>query len=260
LIEERDRADSLPVVVVTQDFARQAWPGDANPIGRRVRRGSWEQIGFPWLTVVGVIADTKEDQFNFRIDRPAWYLPYSQVDTATPIKIALRVNGDPKAIAGTVREAARDVDSSQPLTAVRPLSEQAEAVTARDRFSAVLVGWLAFIGVVFATCGLYSVVAYTVSRRRGEFGLRLALGASPRDIRALVLTRGGWLVAAGVILGLLMARGASRVLSSTLYEVRPGDPWTFAGVAIFLAIVSLLACYLPARRASGVDPAIALRD
>ncbi len=260
LIEERDRADSLSVVVVTQDFARQAWPGDANPIGRRVRRGSWEQAGLPWLTVVGVIADTKEDQFNFRIDRPAWYLPYSQVDTTTPIKIALRANGDPTAIAGAVREAAREVDSNQPLTTVRPLSEQVEAVTARDRFSAVLVGWLAFIGIVFATCGLYSVVAYSVSRRRGEFGLRIALGASPADVRALVLTRGAWLVAAGVIAGLLAARGVARMVSSTLYEVRPGDPWTFVGVAVLLAVVSLLACYLPARKASGIDPAIALRD
>ena len=260
LIDARDRADSTPVVVVTQEFARLAWPGEENPVGRHVRRGSWDQTGFPWLTVVGVIADTKEDQFNFRIARPGWYLPYSQLDTTTPIKIAVRASGDPVTIAGAVREAAREIDPNQPLTAMRPLSDQVDAVTARDRFSAVLVGWLALIGVAFATCGLYGVVAYTVSRRRGEFGLRLALGAQPTDIRDLVLRRGAWLACSGVIAGLLAARGLARVLSSTLYDVRPGDPSTFAGVAILVATVGLLACYLPARRAGSVDPAIALRD
>jgi putative ABC transport system permease protein len=259
LLDARDRAESLPAVVVTEEFARQAWPGDDNPIGRRVRRGSPEQTGNPWLTVVGVVADVKEDQFNFRINRPAWYLPYPQEDVARPVNIVLRASGDPSVLAASVREAVSAIDPEQPLTKLRPMTDQVDTVTLRDRFSAVLVASLAAIGLLLAACGLYGVVSYTVSQRRGELGLRLALGAAPADLLSLVLGQGARLIAAGVTLGLLCARALATFFSATLYGVRPGDPAIFAGVAAALTCVGLVACYAPARRAARLDPTAMLR-
>jgi putative ABC transport system permease protein len=259
LLDERDRADSLPAVVVTEEFARQAWPGDDNPIGRRVRRGSPEQTSNPWLTVVGVVGDVKEDQFNFRINRPAWYLPYPQEDVARPVNILLRAAGDPLALGASVREAVSAIDPEQPLTRLRPMTDQVDTVTLRDRFSAVLVASLAVVGLLLAACGLYGVVSYTVSQRRGELGLRLALGAAPADLLSLVLGHGARLIAAGVALGLVCARTLATLFSATLYGVRPGDPAIFAGVAAALTFIGLLACYAPARRAARLDPTAMLR-
>jgi putative ABC transport system permease protein len=259
LLDARDRADSLPAVVVTEELARQAWPGDDNPIGRRVRRGSPEQTANPWLTVVGVVADVKEDQFNFRINRPAWYLPYPQEDVARPVNILLRAAGDPLVLGASVREAISAIDPEQPLTRLRPMTDQVDTVTLRDRFSAVLVASLAVVGLLLAACGLYGVVSYTVSQRRGELGLRLALGAAPADLLSLVLRHGARLIAAGVALGLVCARALATLFSATLYGVRPGDPAIFAGVAAALTCIGLLACYAPARRAARLDPTAMLR-
>jgi putative ABC transport system permease protein len=260
LPDARDRGESLRTVVVTEEFARQAWPGDGNPIGRRVRRGSQEQTGNTWLTVVGVVADVKEDQFNFRINRPAWYLPYPQEDVARPVNIVLRAAGDPSALAASVRAAISAIDPAQPLTKLKPMTDQVDNVTLRDRCSAVLVASLAVVGLLLAACGLYGVVSYTVSQRRGELGLRLALGAAPADLLTLVLAQGARLIAAGVTLGLVCARALAALLSATLFGVRPGDPAIFASVAVALALIGLAACYAPARRAARLDPTAMLRS
>jgi putative ABC transport system permease protein len=259
LLDEGDRADGPPVVVVTDEFARQAWPGDANPIGRRVRRVTPNRSAAPWLMVVGVVADTKEDQVNFRISRPAWYLPYAQVDSQAPVNLLVRTSGDPSALAGAVREAVRSIDPAQPIANVRRLSSQISNVTVRDRFSAVLIAALAVVGILLATCGLYGVVAYSVQQRRGELGLRSALGAAPADLLRLVLSHGAWLVACGLAAGLAVARVLAMTLAATLFEVRPGDPLTFAAAALVLAAVGMVACYVPARKAASVDPTVALR-
>jgi putative ABC transport system permease protein len=260
LLDARDRAESLPVVVVTQEFARQAWPNDPNPLGRRVRRGSAGQAGDPWLTVVGVVADVKEDQFNFRINRPAWYLPYAQGDVATPMNMVLRTAGDASRVAASAREAVRAIDPAQPLTKVRPLTEQVDNVTRRDRFSAVLVASLALVGLVLAAGGLYGVVSYTVSQRRGELSVHAALGASPADLLTLVMGQGARLIAAGVLLGLLCARALAMLLRATLFDVQAGDTATFAAVGIALTIVGLIACYVPAWQATRIKPSLALRS
>ena len=259
LLDEGDRADGLPVVVVTDEFARQAWPGDANPIGRRVRRVTPNQSAARWMTVVGVVADTKEDQVNFRISRPAWYLPYAQVDSPAPVNLLVRTSGDPSTLAGAVREVVRSIDPAQPIANVRRLSSQIGNVTVRNRFSAVLIAALAVVGILLATCGLYSVVAHSVLQRRGELGLRSALGAAPADLLRLVLSHGAWLVAGGLAAGLVAARVLAMTLAAMLFEVRPGDPLTFVAVALVLAAVGMGACYVPARKAASVDPAVALR-
>jgi predicted permease len=261
MLDESDRADSLPVAVVSEEFVRQSWPGE-DPIGKRVRRVRSGEPG-PWMTVVGVVADVKEDRFWLRIERPVWYLPFSQQTFALPVNIPLnllvRASGDPSLIAKAVREAVRATDPGQPVAGVMALQEYLWDVLIAERFSAVVMGALAAVGLLLAALGLYGVMAYTVSLRTGEIGLRMALGARPRDVLRLVLKRGVTLALGGLALGLGAAWALSRLVASTLYQVKATEPMTFLAVALVLSGVALLACYLPARRAARVDPMIALR-
>jgi len=261
MLDASDRADSLPVAVVSEEFVRQSWPGE-DPIGKRVRRVRSGEPG-PWMTVVGVVADVKEDRFWLRIERPVWYLPFSQQTFALPVSIPLnllvRTSGDPSRVAKAVREAVRATDPIQPVAGVMTLPEYLSDVLIAERFSAVVMGALASVGLLLAALGLYGVMAYTVSLRSGEIGLRMALGARPRDVLRLVLKRGFTLALGGLALGLGAAWALSRLVASTLYQVKATDPVTFLAVALVLSCVALLACYLPARRAARVDPMIALR-
>jgi putative ABC transport system permease protein len=261
LLDESDRAGSLPVVVVSEALARQAWPGQ-DAIGKRVRRLRAGEPG-PWMTVVGVVADVKEDRFGFRIDRPVWYVPYAQQTFALPVSLPLnlvvRSSGEPTAVAAAVREAVRAVDPDQPVANVMPLKEHLSDVLIAERFSAVLMGTLAALGLLLSAVGLYGVMAYSVGQRTGEIGLRMALGARPRDVLRLVIGQGASLIAVGMALGVAGAFALARLLSSTLHEVDPADPGTFAAVALVLGGVALLACWLPARRATRISAMAALR-
>jgi putative ABC transport system permease protein len=261
LLDESDRAGSLPVVVVSEALARQAWPGQ-DAIGKRVRRLRAGEPG-PWMTVVGVVADVKEDRFGFRIDRPVWYVPYAQQTFALPVSLPLnlvvRSSGEPTAVAAAVREAVRAVDPDQPVANVMPLKEHLSDVLIAERFSAVLMGTLAALGLLLSAVGLYGVMAYSVGQRTGEIGLRMALGARPRDVLRLVIGQGASLIAVGLALGVAGAFALARLLSSTLHEVDPADPGTFAAVALVLGGVALLACWLPARRATRISAMAALR-
>jgi predicted permease len=258
LIGDQDRAGQPRVVVVTEEFVRQAWPGNTDPIGRRVRRGG-PNAATPWLTVVGVIGDTKEDLFNYRMERPAWYMPYAQEDSTVAVNVVLRSSLPAESLASAVRGVIAGVDPQQPATQLRPLAVQIASVTLRERFSAVLVASLAFVGSLFAICGLYGVIAYSVGQRRGELGLRLALGATPASILKLVLRQGGLVIAIGLCVGLATARVVAGWLGPLLYRVDATEPATFAAVAVVLSIVGLIACYVPARRAGNIDPVESLR-
>jgi putative ABC transport system permease protein len=262
LLDERDREGSLPVAVVSDELVRQAWPGE-DPLGKRVRRIRAGERG-PWMTVVGVVKDVKEDRFSFRISRPVWYLPYAQqtfpVPVSLPLNLVVRAAGDPSGLAAPVREAVRAVDPHQPVAGVMPMQEYLSDVLIAERFSAVLMGTLAGLGLLLAALGLYGVMAYSVSQRTGEIGLRVALGARPRDILGLVLRAGVSLVGLGLGLGVAGAWALTRLLSSALHEVGPDDPATFALVTVFLAAVALVACWLPARRATRLSPVAALRS
>jgi len=217
----------------------------------------------PWMTVVGVVRDVKEDRFNFRVRRPVWYLPFAQQAFAPPVTLPLvlvvRASADGADIAAAVRTAVRAVDPDQPLGAVMPLREQLIDVLIGERFSAVLMATLAAAGLLLAALGLYGVLAYTVGQRTGEIGLRLALGARPRDVLRMVVREGVSLVVMGLALGIAGALALTRLLASSLYEVSPTDPTTFAAVPAVLVAAALLACWLPARRATRIDPMVALR-
>jgi putative ABC transport system permease protein len=262
LLDDGDGERTAPVVVVSEELARKAWPGQ-DALGKRVRRIRAGARG-PWMTVVGVVRDVKEDRFNFRARRPVWYVPYAQQTFAPPpelpLELVVRPTGDPAGLGAAVRAAVRDVDPDQPVSAASPLREQLDDVLIAERFSAFLVGALAVAGLLLAAIGLYGVMAYTTGRRTGEIGLRVALGAQPRDVVRLVVAEGAALAAAGLFIGIASAFALARLLASILYEVSPWDPATFLAVAVALASAALLACWLPARRATRIDPMEALRS
>jgi putative ABC transport system permease protein len=260
-LDDHDRPGTLPVVVVSEELARQSWPGE-NPIGKRVRRIRAGERG-PWMTVVGVVKDVKEDRFNFRIARPVWYAPYAQQAFALPVSIPLnllvRTEGDPERVAAAVRAQIRAVDADQPVANVMPLREQLSDLLVADRFAAILLGALATVGMLLAALGLYGVLAYSVGQRTGEIGLRMALGARQRDVLRLVVREGLRLAGTGLVLGVAGAWVLTRLLAVTLYEVSPTDPLTFAAVCALLATVAFFACWIPARRATRIEPMAALR-
>ncbi|HLW51981.1 MAG TPA: ABC transporter permease [Candidatus Angelobacter sp.] len=258
LLNEQDREGSLPVVVVSEELARQAWPGE-DPLGKHIRRGKQEQTGFPWLTVVGVVRNVKEDRFNFRIDRPVWYMPFEQQPSNYPLDLVVRTTVEPEKITDAVRHAAYSVDPEQPLSDMTTLQTQVAGVLTTDRFNALMMAALSILGLTLAVIGLYGVMAYTVTRQAREIGVRAALGATRTRILLATLGRAARLTGCGLLLGLAGAVASSRLLAGNLYGVRAMDPWIFAGVSALLLVVALAACLVPAWRAARVDPMVALR-
>jgi putative ABC transport system permease protein len=257
-VSEHDTAQSPPVVVVNEEFARQAWPGE-DPIGKRVRRGGPNEIGFPWMTVIGVVQNIKEDRFNFRTDRPVWYLPYPQQENSNPLQLIVRMAPHQSDVPVAIRNAIRSIDPNQPISAITSMTAYLDEVLMRERFSAILMSSLAAIGLLLAGIGLYGVMAYSVGQRTGEIGLRIALGARSGHVLWLVLGDGLRLVAVGLVTGLLSAYALSQGFSATLYQISATDHFTFVAVAVLLAVSALIACYLPTRTAIKVDPVVALR-
>jgi putative ABC transport system permease protein len=261
LLDERDLAGSPLVAVVSRELARQAWPGE-DPLGKRIRRVRAGQPG-PWMAVVGVVRDVREDRFGFRSARPVWYLPYAQqtlpLPVSLPLNLVVRTGGDAAPVAAAVQESIRAVDPGQPVGVGAPMSEHLSDVLLAERFAAALMGTLGGLSLALSALGLYGVMAYSVSQRRREIGLRMALGARPRDVLRLVLGEGSRLLGLGLAFGLLGAFALGRVLASTLHEVGSSDLSSFLVVALTLAPAALAACWLPARRAARVDPMTALR-
>jgi putative ABC transport system permease protein len=256
-INENDRAGTLPVVVVSEEFARQAWPGQ-DAIGKRVRRIRAGQT-FSWMTVVGVIKDVKEDLFNYRINRPVWYVPYAQVENDFPLNLVVRSRIDSTSLTAALRDVIRTCDPDQPVSNIMTMNTILSRVLVTERFGAVLMGALAVSGLLLAALGLYGVMAYAVSRRTAEIGLRVALGAQRSHVLQLILSQGAKLTLLGVTVGLAAAWSLTRVLGNLLFEVKATDPATFLSISLLLVSIALLACFFPARRALNVDPMIALR-
>ena len=257
LIDENDRAESLPVVVVSEELARQAWPGE-DAMGKRVRRIRAGQT-FPWLTVVGVVKDVKEDLFNYRINRPVWYVPYAQVENDFPVNLVVRANGDPTALTTAVRGAIRSADPNQPVSNVRTMNANLSGVLVTERFGAILMAALAASGLLLASIGLYGVMAYSVSQRTGEIGVRVALGAQPKHVLQRIMGHGMKLTLLGVAIGLILAWSTTRLLVSLLFDLSATDTATFSVISLLLGLTGLLACYLPARAAMRLNPVEALR-
>ena len=255
LFDERDGPGAPDVAIVNQTMARTFW-NHRSPVGRRVRPGFTD----PWCTVVGVVADVK----NAGLDKPAGtelYLPFNQPQGLgnNRFSIVVRSAGDLTSLIGAVRREVRDLDPTIPVANVRTMDEVMSAAQSRPRFLTALLTLFSSVALILAAVGIYGVIAYSVAQRTKEFGLRMALGAERGDLLKLVVGQGLILVAAGVLLGLGGALSFTRFLSSLLYGVRPTDPITFSVVPLVLGAVALLASYLPARRATKVDPMVALR-
>ena len=247
---DADDAGAPTVAVVNEAFARRFWPGQ-DPLGRRFRTGSI------WRTIVGVAKTGKYNQLN-EAPRCFFYVPYQQGVPDLDLNVCVRTTGDPAAFAGSLTRTVHELDPGVGLLRVGPFTDSILA-TFVQRLAAALLALLAAVALVLAAMGVYAVMAYAVSQRTQEFGVRMALGATPRDVLAQVIRQGIALAAAGVVAGLALALGVTRLLAGFLYGVSPFDPLTFAGVPVVLALIAVLACYIPARRATRVDPIEALR-
>lgn len=249
---EHDTSSSPFVIIINQTLANLFWPGQ-NPIGQKVRFTKDEK----YSEVVGVARDGKYRTLGEQ-SRPFVYRPVQQL--ANPdLTLLARVSGDPRQLFAALRDDARQIDSKVPVMQLQSLEERISISLLLPRAGASLFGMLGLLGLTLASVGLYGVIAYTASQRTHEIGIRMALGAKPREILQLILRQGLFLALAGVAAGLAAALAMTRVLSIMLYGISATDMTTFAGVSLFLLLVVLLASYLPARRAMRVDPMVALR-
>jgi len=257
-VDAGDRRGAPAVAVVNETLAAQVFPGQ-DPLGQRIRIGIGTDDSDPLtFEVVGVVGDVRP--FGPRIVAPLEvYVPQPQQSWRW-MSLVVRTSGDPVSLTGALRRQVAALDSELAVYDVRPLLELLSDRLAASRFVMALLGGFALLGLALATVGVYGVVAGSVERRTGEIGLRLAVGADSGDVLRLVLGQAARLAAAGVTLGLLAAFALTRVLQSLLFGVSPTDPATFAAVAGVLAMAALLASYLPARRASRLDPAAVLRE
>ena len=253
---DSDDDKALPVAIVDQTLARQYWPNE-NPIGKRVKSGPIQSTN-PWLNIIGVVGDVKTDSLELQ-EAPHIYLSDFQAPAYNSV-IYLRTAGAPGTLGDAIRPAVEAVDPNVPVYAVRTMEDVIARSMAERRFALQILGFFAGVALLLAAIGIYGVMAYTFSQRRHEIGIRMALGAQPRDILRMALSEGMTLVAVGLGSGLVGALILTRFLRSMLYAVSPNDPLTFVALPALLAAVALLACFVPARRATQVDPLVALRD
>jgi predicted permease len=251
-----DDVNSQKVALIDETLARRYWPGE-DPIGKQIKPGP-PNFKAPWITIVGVVASVKSDAF----DAPAMphiYTPLFQ-NPAASAAIYLRTAADPGTLADAIRREVQSFDPGIPVFAVRTLNEVVAKSLADRRFALTLLGVFAGVALLLASIGIYGVMAYTFSQRTHEIGVRVALGAQRGDILRMALGEGILLVAIGLGVGLIGAAIATRFLRSMLFSVTATDPLTFASIASLLAVVALFACFIPAQRATQVDPLVALRE
>jgi putative ABC transport system permease protein len=255
IFDERDGENAPPVIVINQTMARTYWPGQS-PIGKRVRPAFRD----PWRTIVGVVGDIK----NAGVDKPSGtelFLPFRQTQ-GFGIRngyLVIRTNGDPRDLARSARAEISALDASLPVSQVRTMDDVMALANARPRFLTALLTIFSGVALVLAALGIYGVMSYLVAQRTNEFGIRMAIGAQPSDVLWLVIRQGLILGAVGVVLGAVGAAGLTRYLKGLLFGTDALDVTTFAAMAAALTAVVLLACFLPALRATRVDPIRALR-
>jgi predicted permease len=256
LFNPEDTIGSPHVALISQSLAREKWPNQ-DPLGRQIEFGNMDGDLRP-LTVVGVVGDVREDSLD-RPPRPTIYVDCRQrPETSYDFNVVLRTNADPAAIIAAARRILRQLDPNVPPRFATMAEVVSGSVQSR-RFNLILVGLFAATALLLAAAGMYGVMAYAVARRSNEIGVRMALGASRTSVLRLVLGQGLLTAGAGALLGLVIAWAVTRALSSLLFGLSATDPLTFTAAAVVLVAVAMLACYLPARRASKVDPMVALR-
>jgi putative ABC transport system permease protein len=251
----QDRAGAPPVAIISQTLADLEFPGE-NPLGKRINITNGNAP--VWREVVGVVPDVKQSALD-AAPAAQIYEPFAQRSYGS-LNFVLRTAGAPANLAAQLKQEIYAIDKDQPVTRVTPLDELIAGSLARQRFLTALLGLFSALALLLAAIGIYGVVAYNVGQRTAEFGVRLALGALPGDVLRLVLARCARLIGLGLAAGLALALAAGRLLSAELYQTKSYDPLVFAAIAGLLTLVALLACLLPARRATRVDPMQALRS
>jgi predicted permease len=257
--DEQDRAGAPGVVIISQSLAEKLWPkGDG--IGKRVSMTDKPQPE-DWLSIVGIVNDVV--QTNVKEARgPAMYVPMEQTKGMTYLRhlnFVVRHSGAATATVAAVRQIIRDIDPNLAIPVLASMDERISMTTLQPRFQSRMLLTFSLVALVLAVIGIYGILAYGVAQRIHELGVRIALGAAPADVMSLVLRRTLLLTVPGVLIGLGAAFALTRVLGKFLFRVTPTDPTTFAATSVLLAIVALAAAYGPARRASRVDPMMALR-
>jgi putative ABC transport system permease protein len=254
--DARDGASGNKAAIINLTMARMFY-GNQSPIGRRIREDASPNA--PWYTIVGVAADVK----NRGIDKPTGtelYFPYSQIDGGIRSRsLVIKTSGDPRRFLPAIRKQISDLDPSLPIAQVRLMEDVIDAANARPRFLTVLLSLFSFIALALAAVGIYGVMAFLVAQRTREFGIRMAIGAAPARVLHLVLGQGLRLGLIGVAVGALGAFLLTRFMRQLLFDVQSFDPLTFVATAVLLTLVIAAACYIPARRATRVDPMVALR-
>jgi len=261
LVQGRDltRTDMDPgapvVAVINESMARRYWPNE-NPIGRRITLGLPRPEN-PWVTIIGIAKDLPHRALD-SLPQPDWYLSRPLGPQRNQI-LFVRTAGNPTDLAAPIREIVAALDPNQPVANIRTMTDVVAGTVAPRRFNMLLFTLFAALALLLATLGIYGVMAYSVAQRTHEIGVRMALGAQPGDVLRLVIGKGMTLTLIGVALGIAIALALTRLMATLLFGVSPTDLITFAAVSAFLIVIALLACYLPARRATKVDPLVALR-
>jgi putative ABC transport system permease protein len=257
-ITDGDDERAMPVVVVNETMAKQYWPGE-DAVGKRFKLGD-PQDDIPWITIVGIAGDVRQ----MGVDEPVkaeMYLPYGQIKEFafySPRDLVIRTSIDPLKMVAAARNEIHQVDPAQPISNIRTMYDVLGEETASRSLAMTLLTIFAGLALLLATLGIYGVLAYFVVQHTQEIGVRVALGAQQRNILGLVLKKGMTLTLLGVVIGLGAAFALTRLMASLLYGVSMSDPLTYATIALLITVVAFAACYLPARRATKVDPMVAL--
>ena len=253
---DSDTSESAPVAIINETLARRIWPGE-DPIGKRLKQGR-PGSDTPWREVIGVINDIKLNGVENENSMQT-YLLYAQ-EPGTGLGLVLRTHDNPLAVAASVEQAIHSIDKDLPVYRIRTMDQVLSDSLAQRRLTLVLLASFAALALVLAAVGIYGVISYAVRQRTHELGIRIALGAQARDVLRLILAQGLKLALLGIALGLAVSWALTRFLESLLFGVRPTDPLTFVVIAAALLCVAMLACWVPARRATKVDPMVALRQ
>jgi putative ABC transport system permease protein len=252
-----DWGAGLNSIIIDEEFAKRYWPNQ-NPLGQRVRIPFGEREKQPIVTIVGVVGRVKENRLSDQGGMVQAYFPIYQ-QTLRNMAVVVKTTTEPGAMLTTMRQQVSQLDPALPIFGIQTMREIRNNNVAPERLNLGLLGGFAALALILAIIGLYGLLAFTVTQRQREMGIRMALGAQRFDVLNLVVGQGMRLILAGVVIGLLGSFALTRVLASVLFKVEPADPLTFVTVTLSLCVVALLACYIPARRATKVDPMVALR-
>lgn len=255
LTEDEKQQAGLNSVIIDEEFARRHWPTE-NPIGKRIKLGRDDKASV--LTVLGVVGRVKMEGLSQDSNRVQGYFPFAQ-NPFGGMTVIIKAAGDPNQLIAAIRQQVKAVDADQPIYNIRTMNEIRSDSVAPERLNLTLLSIFAGIALLLAIVGIYGVMSYSVSQRTHEIGIRMAIGAKPGDVFRMVIGQGMTLTLIGIAFGLIGAFGLTRLMTTMLFGVQPTDPVTFAVIAALLMLVAVVACYVPSRRATKVDPLVALR-